>query len=208
MNTSRDFRPTLIVLTLLVAIIAFEIFNYDTTRFALSNLLGTTAFMGMRWASILAIAFCGIDFAGLLQIFSVDENSKIDKAQMYLFGAWLTGATLNAVMTWYAVSLTLLNHPIGNEILTREQLLRWMPVFVAALVWITRILFIGALTLMGDVLRSVLVWPRMRTRSANHSDSSMSRSRAHLREVPLRPRMNGQPEEMELRFSNHEELEC
>ncbi|MCB9006283.1 MAG: hypothetical protein H6656_02705 [Ardenticatenaceae bacterium] len=42
-------------------------------------------------------------------------------------GAWLLGATMNAVMTWWAISLTLLTHDFGNEVLSREQLLRWVP---------------------------------------------------------------------------------
>ena len=60
-------------------------------------------------------------------------------------GAWLLGATMNAVMTWWAVSLTLLNHEFGNEVLGRETLLTLVPIFVAALVLLTRILFIGCL---------------------------------------------------------------
>jgi hypothetical protein len=67
-------------------------------------------------------------------------------------GAWLLGATLNAAMTWWAVSLTLLNHSFGNEVLSREQLLQIVPIFVAALVWLTRILFIGAFSVAGEHL--------------------------------------------------------
>lgn len=59
---------------------------------------------------------------------------------------------MNAVMTWWAVSLTLLNHPLGNEILGREQLLTFVPIFVATLVWVTRILFIGSIAVAGDHL--------------------------------------------------------
>ena len=44
------------------ALLAFEIFNYSTTEFALSDLLGDLKFAGIRWATILSIAFCGIDF--------------------------------------------------------------------------------------------------------------------------------------------------
>ena len=57
---------------------------------------------------------------------------------------------MNAVMTWWAVSLTLLEHDLGNEVLNREQLLSIVPIFIAALVWLTRILFIGALTVTGE----------------------------------------------------------
>ena len=37
--------------------------------------------------------------------------------------------------------MTLLNNPIGNEVMSREQLLKIVPIFVAVLVWLTRILY-------------------------------------------------------------------
>ena len=133
-----------------IALVAFELFNFDTTRFALANLLGEANFMGIRWAGILALAFCAIDFAGLTRIFTPERGWEESKAVWYLMGAWLLGATMNAIMTWWAVSLTLLAHDFGNEVLGREQLLRWVPFFIAVLVWLTRILFIGALSVAGD----------------------------------------------------------
>jgi hypothetical protein len=131
---------------------AFELFNFDTTRYALSNLLGPVSFLGMGWASILAIAFCAIDFAGLVRLFTPESGGEQPREVWYLMGAWLLGATMNALMTWWAVSLTLLNHDFGNEVLSRGQLLQIVPIFVATLVWLTRILFIGALTVTGSHL--------------------------------------------------------
>jgi hypothetical protein len=107
-------------------------------------------FLGLQWASILAIAFCSIDFAGLARLFTPEKGADEPKEVWYLMGAWFLGATMNAVMTWWAVSLTLLNHDFGNEVLGRETLLSVVPVFVAVLVWLTRILFIGAFTVAGD----------------------------------------------------------
>jgi len=144
-------RKAIIAGILIVALIAFEIFNFDTTRYALENLLGSVEFMGMHWAAILAIAFCAIDFAGLVRIFTPEQGADEPKEVWYLMGAWLLGATMNAVMTWWAVSVTLLNNAsFGNEVLGREQLLRWVPIFVAVLVWLTRILFIGAFSVAGE----------------------------------------------------------
>jgi hypothetical protein len=145
-------RKTVIGLIMAMALIAFEVFNFDTTRYALQDFLGHTSFMGVTWASILAIAFCAIDFAGLARLFTPEQGEAEQKAIWYLMGAWLLGATLNAAMTWWAVSLTLLNHSFGNEVLSREQLLQIVPIFVAALVWLTRILFIGAFSVAGEHL--------------------------------------------------------
>lgn len=143
-------RKTAVGAILVVALVAFEIFNFDTTKYALANLLGDIRFLGIQWAAILAVAFCSIDFAGLVRMFTPEKGRNEPKEVWYLMGAWLLGATMNALMTWWAVSLTLLNHSFGNEVLSREQLLQVVPIFVAVLVWLTRILFIGAFTVAGD----------------------------------------------------------
>lgn len=145
-------RQLVIGLILVVALIAFEIFNFDTTQYALTDLLGEVSFMGLRWATILAIAFCFIDFAGLAHLFSPESSAERSKEVWYLMGAWLLGATMNALMTWWAVSLTLLSHEFGNEVMSRSQLLQIVPIFVAVLVWLTRILFIGAFSVAGGHL--------------------------------------------------------
>jgi hypothetical protein len=142
-------RQHLIGLLLLIALLAFELFNFDTTKYALTDFFGNTNFAGLRWATILAIAFCAIDFAGLVRFFTPERDSEAPVEIWYLMGAWMLGATLNALMTWWAVTLTLLNHDLGNEVLSREQLLRYAPLFVAALVWLTRVLFIGAFSVIG-----------------------------------------------------------
>jgi hypothetical protein len=109
-------------------------------------------FAGLGWATILAVAFCAIDFAGLSRLLTPEKGRDVPKEIWYLTGAWLLGATMNAIMTWWAVSLVLLDHNLGNEVLSRQDLLAIVPVFVAILVWITRILFIGAVTIAGERL--------------------------------------------------------
>jgi len=142
-------RKMVIAAFLAVALIAFEIFNFDTTKFALHNLLGDIKFAGVLWASILAIAFCAIDFAGLVRIFTPQKGFDESKAVLFMTGAWFLGTIANSIMTWWAVSVTLLSHEFGNEVLSREMLLRYVPIFVAMLVWLTRILFIGAFSVAG-----------------------------------------------------------
>ena len=143
-------RKVIIGIILVVALVAFEIFNFDTTRFALNSILGEVSFVGITWATILAIAFCAIDFAGLARLFTPERGANEPKEIWYLMGAWLLGATMNAVMTWWAVSLTLLSHEFGNEVLARETFLKLVPIFVAGLVLLTRIMFIGAFTVAGE----------------------------------------------------------
>ncbi|MGB1251551.1 MAG: hypothetical protein ACPG8W_13120 [Candidatus Promineifilaceae bacterium] len=170
-EVSRTPRRLMIAMIMGLALLAFEVFNYDTTRYALSNLLGDTSFMNFSWASILAIAFCSIDFAGLVRIFTPERGRDEPKEVWYLMGAWLLGATMNAMMTWWAVSLTVLDNEIGNEIMARETMLKVVPIFVAILVWLTRILFIGALSVAGEQLM------------AEHRDQQMRVQRPERRAI-------------------------
>src|SRR5688572_19323569 len=71
---------------IVAALFAFEIFNYSTTDYALADLLGDLSFFGVRWATILAIAFCGIDFAGIARLFTPEDNTNAQGEVWYLFG--------------------------------------------------------------------------------------------------------------------------
>lgn len=140
-------------LILLAALIAFEVFNYSTTEFALSDLLGDLTFAGIRWATILAIAFCGIDFAGIARLFTPSDTVESPNEVWYLFGAWLLAATMNAMLTWWGVSIAILEHQSsGNAVVERQTLLRVVPIFVAILVWLIRVLIIGSFSVAGQRL--------------------------------------------------------
>lgn len=143
---------------IITALFAFEIFNYSTTEFALGDLLGNLEFIGIRWATILAIAFCGIDFAGIARLFTPEAGSDGPASHnevWYLFGAWLLAATMNAMLTWWGVSLALLEQDhLGNAVVGRDTLLRVAPIFVAVLVWLIRVLIIGTFSVAGDRLFS------------------------------------------------------
>lgn len=140
-------------LLIILALISFEMFNYSTTEYSLNDLLGDLRFMGIRWATILAIAFCGIDFAGLARMFTPEQGADEPTEVWYLFGAWLLAATMNAFLTWWGVSVAVLNHgPSGNSILGQESVVRIVPIFVAIMVWLIRVLIIGTFSLAGDRL--------------------------------------------------------
>lgn len=196
-------RRRVITMILALALLAFEIFNFDTSRYALTDLLGAANFAGVHWAVILAVAFCAIDFAGLAYLFTPAGEAE-PREVWYLMGAWLLGATMNAMMTWWAVNLTLLAHPLGNEVLSRGQLLEVVPPFVAVLVWLTRILFIGAFSVAGEHLaqEDAEVWalwkaaaqPELETGTGRHTTPRRRRSRYRREpDAPERPRSGPAP---------------
>ena len=168
-------RGLLFGILIVSALIAFEIFNYSTTDFALSDLLGDLKFMGVRWATILSFAFCGIDFAGIARLFTPEQGSNEPHEVWYLFGAWMLAATMNAMLTWWGVSIAILNHQtLGNSIVARDTLLSIVPVFVAVMVWLIRVLIIGTISVAGDRLFSQA--ERRTSSSRNFRQNSTRRS--------------------------------
>ena len=145
---------------LLGALLAFEVFNFGSTSFALQDLLGNLRFLGVRWATILALAFCGIDFAGIARLFTPEQGSEEPAEVWYLFGAWLIAAAMNAMLTWWGVSVAMVNNAtIGSSILSQETLTKAVPIFVALMVWLTRVLIIGAFSIAGERIFSMADQP-------------------------------------------------
>ena len=136
---------------LLCALLAFEVFNYSTTAFALTDLLGNLKFAGITWATILAIAFCGIDFAGIARIFTPQRGRGEPTEVWYLFGAWLMAALFNAALTWWGVSVAIMDHTSQGSALIGEAILtKAVPIFVALMVWLIRVLIIGTFSIAGE----------------------------------------------------------
>jgi hypothetical protein len=142
-------------LMLVGALFAFEAFNYGTTQFAIQSLIGDLHFGTLSAATLLALAFCGMDFAGIARLLTPGRGRHQPAEVWYLLAAWILAATMNAGLTWWAVAIALANQSaVGNEIVNRETLLRVAPIFVAVLVWLIRVLMIGTFTLAGERLFS------------------------------------------------------
>jgi hypothetical protein len=136
------------------ALLAFEIFNFSTTQFALRDVLGDLTFAGMRWATILAIAFCGIDFAGIARIFTPEQGPDEPKEVYYLFGAWFLAAAFNAILTWWGVSVAIVSHASasGGAVVSTATMTKVVPIFVAAMILLVRVMIIGTFSPAGDRL--------------------------------------------------------
>ncbi len=142
-------------LMIIAALLAFEIFNFSSTTFALEDMLGDLRFAGIRWATILAIAFCGIDFAGVARLFTPEEGADEPAEVWYLFGAWILAAMMNAMLTWWGVSIAIAqNGSVGSAVVSSETMTKVVPIFVAVMVWLIRVLIIGTFSLAGERLFS------------------------------------------------------
>ena len=141
---------------ILCALMAFEVFNYSSTMFALSDILGDLAFGPLRWATILAFAFCAIDFAGIARIFTPEQGRNEPAEVWYLFAAWFLAAAFNASLTWWGVSVAILRHnAIGGVLLGQETMTKIVPVFVAAMVLLIRVLLINTFSIAGERIFSM-----------------------------------------------------
>ncbi len=141
---------------ILFALMAFEVFNYSSTSFALHDILGDLSFGPFQWATILAIAFCGIDFAGIARIFTPEQGRDEPAEVWYLFAAWFLAAAFNATLTWWGVSVAILKHNAeGGVLLGQENMTKLVPIFVAAMVLLIRVLLINTFSIAGERLFSL-----------------------------------------------------
>ena len=177
------------------ALMAFEMFNFSTTEFALNDVLGDLKFAGFRWATILSVAFCGIDFAGIARMFTPEQGADEPVEVWYLFGAWLLAAAMNAMLTWWGVSIAIISHSSlgAGSVVSNTTLTKAVPIFVAVMVWLIRVLIIGTFSLAGDRLFSQdTARPRNNARPANRPAArpqpQTSRATASLRPASSIPR--------------------
>ncbi len=163
MNRSRSFnlvpflqgtalkRGAIFGLIILSALAAFEVFNYSSTLFALHDILGNLAFGPFRWATILAFAFCAIDFAGIARIFTPERGRDEPAEVWYLFAAWFLAAAFNATLTWWGVSVAILRHNAeGGILLGQPAMTGLVPILVAAMVLVIRVLLINTFSVAGE----------------------------------------------------------
>jgi hypothetical protein len=142
-------------LMIIGALLAFEIFNFSTTQYALADVLGDLTFAGVRWATILAIAFCGIDFAGIARLFTPVQGRDEPAEVWYLFGAWLLAAAMNATLTWWGVKAAIVSNAAAHSaVIAGDTLTKVVPIFVAIMVWLIRVLIIGTFSVAGERLFS------------------------------------------------------
>lgn len=151
LKQSRFKSGTLFLGLLFLGLLSFEVFNFSTTQYAFADILGDLSFAGIRWATLLAIAFCGIDFAGIARLFT-PETGKDEPAEVwYLFGAWVLAAAMNATLTWWGVAVAIQTHSsVSSSVVGQSTFVNVVPVFIAILVWVIRILLIGTFSLKAD----------------------------------------------------------
>jgi hypothetical protein len=192
---------------LVCALVAFEVFNFSTTSYALGDVLGNLNFAGLRWSTVLAVAFCGIDFAGIARLITPEQGRDEPAEVWYLFAAWLLAASFNATLTWWGVSVAIANHSsAGGALLGQATMIKIVPIFVAVMVWLVRVLIIGTFSIAGERLftladarpgQRAYLTPQPRTlRPAQGNATNVpasSYARPAPKPAPAYPRANAEP---------------
>ncbi|MEE4193677.1 MAG: hypothetical protein V2J07_00625, partial [Anaerolineae bacterium] len=85
--------------------------------------------------------------------FTPEHGNEEPREIWYLFGAWMLAATMNASLTWWGVSMAITNHTIqSTAIIEAGKIIQIVPIFVAILVWVIRVLVIGSISSVGERL--------------------------------------------------------
>ncbi|MBG0786422.1 MAG: hypothetical protein H0S79_15100 [Anaerolineaceae bacterium] len=184
-SSLKNRKGWMYLIIIVLALVAFEAFNFSTTDFALSDLLGDLRFMGVRWATLLALAFCGIDFAGIARLFGPQNTDDELRSNWFMFGAWILAATMNAILTWWGVVMAMQTHSVLSVSLVNSSFIsKFVPIFIALMVWVIRILLIGTLSKQGDKL--IREAKQQNSGGASRREYRQAQSRAaHPSSVPV-----------------------
>jgi hypothetical protein len=144
-------KRTYFSLMVVVGLLAFDLFNFATTKTALESFMGSARVLGIVVAQALAVAFCAVDLGGLTSLFT-EEKGFNEPWWVWMFGAgWLTASAINAALTWWAVLLGMPSAPaVNNPLFTAQQLYTYVPAVLAVAVWLIRLLLVGATILAWD----------------------------------------------------------
>ncbi len=149
----RTRSNSLYMAVIILALAAFEFFNFSATDFALRDILGNQGSGLLTWSTILALAFCGMDIAGIAKILASPKEDTGERSGWYLLGAWVLAAAMNAGLTWWGISVAIYNQP-AHAVMIMDPMtyVTVIPVLVAVMVWMIRVLIIGTLVTSFDLV--------------------------------------------------------
>jgi hypothetical protein len=185
----ESWRGFLYIFIFILALVAFEAFNFSTTDFALSDVLGDLRFAGIRWATLLSIAFCSIEFAGIARLFAPQNENESKRSVWFMFGAWILAATMNAILTWWGIVMAMQTHSVLSAgVMDNEFVSDVVPIFIALMVWVIRILLIGTLSKKGERMLNEVSGngnSGLSRRELRQAQSRAAHPKASMRSVPV-----------------------
>lgn len=203
----KNFRPNKILVffsMLVIAMIGFELFNFATTRAALTSFFPSQMFLGISWAALLAVSACLVDFAGIAKIITPERGKQEPMYVWALLAGWAMSAIINAALTWWGTVMALVAIPdLGNEVVTRVQLVQVVPLGVALFVVLIRVSLIGTIMASGEEVfhsKRNATMPLFASRKAPAASSVPNRSNTMS---PLKRPVAKTPEPVLMPGDNH-----
>jgi hypothetical protein len=139
------------ILLLAVAFIGFEVVNFRTTDFAFTDILGVIpAAFGFTMAEVLAVSFCSLDLVGIIRGFTPQTGKNEPKEVWLIFGGWAVAALVNAVLTWWGVTSAITTTAHVSLVGSQQQVLEIIPVAMAFIILMIRVLLVSTLSFMID----------------------------------------------------------
>lgn len=91
-------RSALGFIVFLAALVALEVFNVGTSYAALKHFLHGAKVAGVSWATMLTVGFYIPDVGGMYALVT-----GVTRRRWWVFGTWAVAATINIVLSWYAL---------------------------------------------------------------------------------------------------------
>jgi hypothetical protein len=95
---------------------------------------------------------------------------------------------MNAILTWWGVAVAVRSHQeLATSFIGQNTLIKVVPVFVALMVWLIRVLIIGTISMAGGRLFSMVEGKSLMPRNSLHPQASLQPTRASNLPLPNRP---------------------
>lgn len=133
---ARSLLFPVVVLSILMVVL--EVGNFFSTYYALNDILGTIGLTifgtHVRWAVMMAVAACLMDFFGIVRIFTPHQDRDEPAEVWILFGIWVVMAVGDAVLTWWTSKTAIIINPSPSVLLSSSAFIyKAVPVVVAGI---------------------------------------------------------------------------
>lgn len=92
---------------------------------------------------------------------------------------------MNAILTWWGVSVAIINHtPVGSALIGPTTMIKVVPVFVAVMVWLIRVLIIGTFSIAGENLFSLAEDAHRARPNLSEAESKRPATPTYVRPLP------------------------
>jgi hypothetical protein len=127
----------------IILFLLFELLNFSTTQYALNDILRSSLV-----ASIIAIIFCGIDLLEISMIYRQEKSDDESAFIWYKSGAWFLAASVNAILSWWGISVLMLKGGIQPD---ASSLMKLVPICVAGMMLLFRVYVVNAVSNVVNV---------------------------------------------------------